>query len=179
MNPRVWLSVAFLIYRLGLFGAADQCGVIDYSVYGMYLKGHTYKTVQAGFPTECYLICEQETRCQSYNVIIGRNICELNSRTKEARPEDFEPDHRRFYMKRTINRGRFFFFLFAFVFVFVFLPSSLTLFVFEEAPRSLYARGLMSERGGRRRGRVLATKGKKDKNKFIRVRRGEKSTIFR
>ena len=108
MNPRFWLSVAFLIYRLSLFGVADKCGVIDYSVYGMYLKGHTFKTVQAGFPTECYLICQQEPRCQSYNVIIGRNICELNSRTKEARPEDFVPDHRRFYMKRTINRGNFF-----------------------------------------------------------------------
>ena len=28
----------------------------------------------------------------SFNVIIGPIICELNSRTKEARPEDFMPD---------------------------------------------------------------------------------------
>ena len=28
-----------------------------------------------------------------------QNLCELNNRTKEARPEDFKPDQTRFYMK--------------------------------------------------------------------------------
>jgi len=70
----------------------------------MYLRGHTFKTVQAGFPAECSLRCEQDVRCQSINVKIGLNVCELNSRTKEARPEDFMPDRHRFYMKRTIKR---------------------------------------------------------------------------
>ena len=31
-------------------GAADQCHPKEYYVYGMFLKGHTFKTVQAGFP---------------------------------------------------------------------------------------------------------------------------------
>ena len=49
--------------------------------------------------------CEEEARCQSFNVILGANICELNSRTKEARPGDLVPDLDRIYMKRAFNRG--------------------------------------------------------------------------
>ena len=107
MNPRIWLSVSLLTSGIVPDGAADQCHPKEYSVFGMFLKGHTFKTVQAAFPAECYLRCEQEIRCQSYNVIIDRNICELNSRTKEARPEDFMPDWHRLYMKRAFKRGNF------------------------------------------------------------------------
>ena len=49
--------------------------------------------------------CEEEVKCQSYNFVIGDKVCELNNRTKEARPEDFKPDQTRFYMKRATNRG--------------------------------------------------------------------------
>jgi len=90
--------------QIGLTEAAGQCRPSVYSEYGMYLRGHTFKTVQAGFPGECSLRCEQDVRCQSFNVIIGSIVCELNSRTKEARPEDFVPHQYRFYMKRTKNR---------------------------------------------------------------------------
>ena len=105
MNPRFWFSAVFLMTRIGLIRAANQGCHNEYSVYGMFLKGHTFKTVMVQFPPECYIICHQDVRCQSYNVIIGRNICELNNRTKEARPEDFLPDSKRFYMKRASNRG--------------------------------------------------------------------------
>ncbi|XP_068684934.1 uncharacterized protein [Montipora foliosa] len=104
MNPRFWFSAFFLMTRIGLIRAANQDCHSEYSVFGMFLKGHTFKTVRDQFPGECYLICDQDVRCQSYNVIIGRRICELNNRTKEARPEDFLPDSKRFYMKRAFNR---------------------------------------------------------------------------
>ena len=106
MNPRFWcwLSIAFLMSRIGFTEAAGQCHLAGRSIYGMYLRGHTFKTVQVGLPEDCYLKCEQEARCQSYNVIIGPIVCELNSRTKEARPEDFVPDQHRFYMKRLTKR---------------------------------------------------------------------------
>ena len=52
-----------------------------------------------------FFLCEEEVTCQSYNVVIGQNICELKNSAKEARPEDFMPDQRRFYMKRSRNRG--------------------------------------------------------------------------
>ncbi|XP_068685489.1 uncharacterized protein [Montipora foliosa] len=104
MNPRFWFSAVFLMTRIGLISAANQDCHSEYSVYGMFLKGHTFKTVRDQFPGECYLICDRDVRCQSYNVIIGRKICELNNRTKEARPEDFLPDSKRFYMKRAFSR---------------------------------------------------------------------------
>ena len=107
MNPRIWLLVSLVMSGIVPDVAADQCHSKEYAVYGMFLKGHTFKTVQAGFPAECYLRCEQEIRCQSYNVIIGRNVCELNSRTKEARPEALMPDWHRFYMRRAFDRGNF------------------------------------------------------------------------
>ena len=98
--------------RIGVFEAAGQCQTAEYSIRGMFLKGHTFKSSKVRWPVGCYLMCEEEVMCQSYNFVIDQNICELNNRTKEARPEDFMPDQRRFYMKRTKNRGTLqFFFL--------------------------------------------------------------------
>ena len=71
----------------------------------MFLRGHTFKTSTVGCPAGCYLMCEEELTCQSYNFVIGHKVCELNNRTKEARPEDFMPDPTRFYIKRSKNRG--------------------------------------------------------------------------
>ena len=42
---------------------------------------------------------------QSYNYVIGEKFCELNTRTKEARPENFQPDGSRFYMGRFKGRS--------------------------------------------------------------------------
>ena len=95
----------FLMSRIGVLNANSRCIVTESSINGMYLKGHVFKMYRDQLPRECYFRCEEEVTCQSYNVIIGQNICELNNRTKEARPEDFMPDQRRFYMKRSRNRG--------------------------------------------------------------------------
>ena len=108
MNLRVWLSVAFLMSRIDLIKAAGQCHPVEYSFYGMSLRGHVFKTHEVRFPGECDVKCDEEPRCQSFNVIIGQNICELSSRTKEARPEDFKPDRHRLYMKRSNKRGTFY-----------------------------------------------------------------------
>ena len=105
MNPKFWLATMFLMSRIGVLNANSQCRVTESSIGGMYLKGHVFKMYRDQLPEECYFRCEEEVTCQSYNVVIGQNICELNNRTKEARPEDFMPDQRRFYMKRSRNRG--------------------------------------------------------------------------
>ena len=105
MIPNFWLSVAFLMSRIGVFQAAVQCSTAENSIGGMFLRGHTFKTSKVGWPAGCYLMCEEEVKCQSYNFVIGHKVCELNNRTKEARPEDFKPDQTRFYMKRAKNRG--------------------------------------------------------------------------
>ena len=106
MNPKFWLSVAFLMSRMGVFQVVTQCEPsAEYSIYGMFLRGHTFKTYKIEWYESCYFRCVEEVTCQSYNFVIGQNICELNNRTKEARPEDFLPDPTRFYMKRAIDRG--------------------------------------------------------------------------
>ena len=105
MDPKFWLSVAFLMSRIGIFEAAGQCHQGESSIWQKYLRGHTFKTYKVGCPAECFLKCDEELTCQSYNFHIGQKVCELNNRTKEARPEDFMPDQTRFYMKRLHNRG--------------------------------------------------------------------------
>ena len=95
----------FLMSRIGVLDANSRCHVTESFTGGMYLRGHVFKVHRDELPEECFFLCEEEVTCQSYNVVIGQNICELNNRTKEARPEDFIPDQRRFYMKRSRNRG--------------------------------------------------------------------------
>ena len=87
--------------------ATQQCGGFDtYSIYQWMLKGHTYKTFQARpLSLDCREACNADVRCQSYNYLMFKDICELNTRTKEARPEDFVKNSERYYMKKAPNRG--------------------------------------------------------------------------
>ncbi|XP_067043046.1 uncharacterized protein [Acropora muricata] len=106
MKSYIWLSVTAMGFLLSHIGvkAASQCSSGERSIFGMFLKGHTFRTVQVEGPSQCVQICNQEERCQSYNFVITNKVCELNKRIKEARPEDFLPDVNRFYMKRPIDR---------------------------------------------------------------------------
>ena len=46
MNLKFWLSVAFLMSRIGVFQAAAQCQpAAEYSIKGMFLRGHTFKVL--------------------------------------------------------------------------------------------------------------------------------------
>ncbi|XP_044173333.1 uncharacterized protein LOC114974261 [Acropora millepora] len=99
-----WLSANFFISRIIHIETTNEVCHEEYSVSGMFLKGHTFKTITVDHPTRCQMLCSQDVRCQSYNFIIGKHICELNNRTKEARPQDFEDDPQRFYMKGGFSR---------------------------------------------------------------------------
>ena len=83
---------------------AQQCRS-EYSIRGMMLKGHTFMAKQTTNSLKCVEKCNHDVRCQSFNYVISQGICELNNRTKEARPEDFVPDSDRFYVKRLDGRG--------------------------------------------------------------------------
>ena len=100
-----WLSANFLISRVIHIERTNEACRGEYAVSGMFLKGHTFKTITVDSPTTCQILCSQDVRCQSYNFIIGKHICELNNRTKEARPEDFVDDPWGFYMKGGFSRG--------------------------------------------------------------------------
>ena len=89
---------------------AQQCIIRgEYSIRGMMLKGHTF-IEKTGTWLNCLGKCDDDVRCQSFNYVISRGICELNNRTKEARPDDFVPDSDRFYIKRFRERGIILFF---------------------------------------------------------------------
>ena len=89
---------------IGVFQAASQCQTKEKSIGGMFLSGHTFKTCNVEL-SECFIRCDEEVTCQSFNFVIGHKVCEMNNRTKEARPKDFLFDPTRFYMNRANNRG--------------------------------------------------------------------------
>lgn len=102
MNPKFWLSVAFLKSRIGESLATSQCQTTEKSIGGMFLRGCTFKSCNVELP-ECFIRCEEEVTCQSFNFAIGQKAWEMNNRTKDARPEDFMPHPIRLYMKRVNN----------------------------------------------------------------------------
>ena len=86
------------LYQMLSKAMTQQCKS-EYSVRGKKLKGFTFKTMKVKNPSECFQTCKGTDRRQSFNYVILENICELNNRTKEARPEDLEVDPRRYYFQ--------------------------------------------------------------------------------
>ena len=102
-NSSFVILLTFL-YLMDLATAKKLCK-IEASIPGTALKGYIFKKVSVAAPHICVIACERETICQSYNYVIGNKSCELNTRTKEARPENFQPDDLRFYMGRFSGRS--------------------------------------------------------------------------
>ena len=94
-----------------LYGSvAQQCipEKVETSIFGTMLQRHIYKRITgASLGDVCLRECFYDVRCQSFNYVISKYICELNNRTKEARPEDFVPDFDRYYFGREWQRGKF------------------------------------------------------------------------
>ena len=88
--------------------ATQQCGggAAEYSTTGMMLQGHIYKTMSVSLGHECLQACYDDVRCQSFNYVISKSMCEFNNRIKEANPEDFVSDSDRYYFRRDKNRGK-------------------------------------------------------------------------
>ena len=97
-----------LLYILASFTpfvtAGAQCKT-EVSIPGMALDGFVFKVISVTAPHQCDIHCEREIKCQSFNYVIGEKVCELNNRTKEARPLNFRADPTRFYMRRFVGRG--------------------------------------------------------------------------
>ena len=102
-NSSFLILLAFF-YLMDLATAKKLCK-IEASIPGTALKGYIFKKVSVAAPHMCVIACERETICQSYNYVIGNKSCELNTRTKEARPENFQPDDLHFYMGRFGGRS--------------------------------------------------------------------------
>ena len=99
-----YFTVVIIISRV-FYITSHECGTDIYSFYQMMLKGHTFKSfpVRPG-SLDCREACLADSRCQSYNVVF-KGICELNNRTREARPENFVRNQERYYMKKRSHRG--------------------------------------------------------------------------
>ncbi|KAL9974474.1 hypothetical protein ACROYT_G011509 [Oculina patagonica] len=84
--------------------AGNQCRE-ERSVSGMALQGFVFKKISVTALHECDISCEREITCQSYNYAAGEKSCELNNRTKEARPENLRSAPAWFYKRRLSDRG--------------------------------------------------------------------------
>ena len=106
LKEKLLITLMLVASLMILKTATDECGISSYSIYQMMLKGHTFKKFNArpGSP-DCRQACNSDVRCQSFNYVIFKDICELNNRTKEARPEDFIRDKDRYYMMKAPKRG--------------------------------------------------------------------------
>ena len=84
----------------------EHCGNVQ-PIYEMVLKRHVFQSMKTLNSLYCSKACDNDMRCQSFNYIITKEICELNNRTREARPEDLVQDKDGLYMKRFNKRGRY------------------------------------------------------------------------
>ena len=73
--------------------------------YHMALRRHVFKTLKVPSSLHCLKACDNDVRCQSINQVMGKGICELNNRTKEARPDDLIIDNTKLYVPRQHKRG--------------------------------------------------------------------------
>ncbi|XP_073251813.1 uncharacterized protein [Porites lutea] len=95
-----FFTICLISQMYGSGAVGGQCKTSERSVPGKALKGHTFKEFAARAIVECQNTCENDPRCASYNFYIPDKVCELNSQTKETRPDDFVTDELRFYMRR-------------------------------------------------------------------------------
>ena len=102
---RFRIVIQLVLYQVIHEIAAQQCDG-GYSIHGMMLKQHIFETMKTSISLDCLLACNNDFKCQSFNYVISKGVCELNNRTKEARPEDYVPDSERFYYGRVRERGK-------------------------------------------------------------------------
>jgi len=96
--------VIFLTISLQACADNPQCKRLR-SIYGAMLRGHMFQEQIAANIFTCSLLCNSNIRCQSINYVMSRHLCELNSKTKDARPEDYVQDPDRVYLTRPSGRG--------------------------------------------------------------------------
>lgn len=104
-SPHSYITAALLLISSKFCQLHAQQCIFEYSIYGMMLKDHVFKEKMTPDVLKCVQWCNTDVRCQSINYVTSQYICELNDRTKEARPLDFISDGHRLYAKRLRERG--------------------------------------------------------------------------
>ena len=98
------ITVLLVVSRMFHIAPAQRCGT-ENSIFGKMLRGHTFRELKTNHSIECLQTCNADVRCQSINYVMRNDICELNNRTKEARPENFIRNIDRYYLRRVDKRG--------------------------------------------------------------------------
>ena len=107
LNGICVMAVFMICQAIGKVSTEYYDDKAEHSILGMMLKGHIFKKITgAAFGDVCLWECYRDVRCQSFNYVFTQDMCELNNRTKEARPEDFVPSPERYYFRRDRNRGK-------------------------------------------------------------------------
>ena len=75
--------------------------------YGGALLHHVFQTLKV--PSSIYFLraYDDDIRCQSINHVVHGEICELNNRTRDAKPEHFTDDDTKVYMNKFRKRGKY------------------------------------------------------------------------
>ena len=105
------VTVTLIAILLALFEVLclvkGQCTESKYSSHQMTLQQYIFETLKTSDSFECLLACEDDVIRQSFNNVTNQEMCELNNRTREARPVDFVPNLIRYYYGRVNNGGEF------------------------------------------------------------------------
>ncbi|XP_078379540.1 uncharacterized protein LOC144662574 [Oculina patagonica] len=107
IGKMLWTVPCFFLFGfqfMDCVSAGNQCRE-ERSVSGMALQGFVFKKISVTALPECDISCEREITCQSYNYAAGEKSCELNNRTKEARPENLRSAPAWFYKRRLSDRA--------------------------------------------------------------------------
>ncbi|XP_022807662.1 uncharacterized protein LOC111344683 [Stylophora pistillata] len=102
----LYLSAFIVLWQMIYATVIQTCNdTHEASIYGMMLQKHIFKIITGvALGDVCLWECYQDVRCQSFNYVFTQHKCELNNRTKEARPEDFVQNSERYYLKRDTKR---------------------------------------------------------------------------
>ena len=100
---QIFVSSSSFVF-VNCISANDQCRV-EINIQGMRLQNFVSKRMSISTSHICDIRCGEEITCQSYNYNRKKEICELNNRTKEARPESFRSAPGWFYIRRLNGRG--------------------------------------------------------------------------
>ena len=107
------IPVVLALFHVLCEATAQECSPNEQkreaSILGVMLQRHIFKNITgATLGDVCLRECYRDVRCQSFNFVISQDMCELNNRTKEARPEDFVPNSDKYYFRRDWKRGEYF-----------------------------------------------------------------------
>ena len=86
----LYIIAVLMLCQLLVEADYEQCGS-QYSIFGMMLRGHTFKRFNVSISFECNQACMSDFRCHSFHFVIT-NVCSLPMISKALKIKDFRMD---------------------------------------------------------------------------------------